>query len=328
MRDVAQRVDALHVAAAYRQVGVVGLDRALVGQHRVLPAPDPGVDVRGHVHQVAGSGHQSTQAVGRLDAALRVGRGLDRMHVQVQRTGMVGVARHHRFQGGDDLGGMALRAQLLVVVRPGLQVHQRLGVQHGRIQVVRALPDQARGGPGIGLVQCRTIFGGRLRVARRQRRDEGLLACAGRRCQFLRTLQAAPGVGMVGRVHAGIDMRPQHQRCAPPAHRALRVEFGGLEEGAFGRVVVEAPGQRQALVEPALHLRVAAGDRETVITQAIQQHRAGHRQFRGRSGRRVGRRRCLRPATAAGQGQQQRGGSQGPGKSGSHAAPPRSIPIR
>ena len=38
--------------------------------------------------------------------------------------------------------------------------------------------------------------------------------------EALRTLQAAPGVGMVGRVHAGIDLRPQHQRCAPPAHRA------------------------------------------------------------------------------------------------------------
>ena len=328
MRDVAQRVDALHVAAAYRQVGVVGLDRALVGQHRVLPAPDPGVDVRGHVHQVAGTGHQLAQAVGGLDAALRVGRGLDRMHVQVQRTGMVGVARHHRLQGGDDLGGMARGLQLGVVVRPGLQVHQRLGVQHGRIQVVRALLQQAPGRLGVGLVQFAPVVAGLLRVTRRQRLDEGLLARAGVGRQFACALQPLPGVGMVGRVHAGIDMRPQHQRCAPPAHRALRVEFGGLEEGAFGGVVVEAPGQRQALVEPALHLRVAAGDRETVITQAIQQHRAGHRQFRGRSGRRVGRRRCLRPATAAGQGQQQRGGSLGPGKSGSHAAPPRSIPIR
>jgi hypothetical protein len=72
------------------------------------------------------------------DAALRISRRLHRMHVQVQRAGVFGIARDHRFQHPHDFGGMALGPQRLVVVIPWLQVHERLGMQHCGVKVIRA----------------------------------------------------------------------------------------------------------------------------------------------------------------------------------------------
>ena len=91
------------------------------------------------------------------------------------------------------------------------------------------------------------------------------------------SLQALPGFRIVGRVHLRIDVWPEHQRRAPPAHRAVGIELGCLEKRTFGGVVVEAEGQHQPLVEPALHFRVARRDLEIVCAQSGQQRRADRR---------------------------------------------------
>ncbi len=274
VRHVTERIDALCVAAAGGEVGVIGLDRPLVRDHRVVPAADARVDVRRHVHEVSRTRDQLAQPVGRRDAALRIRRGLDRVHVQVQRAGVVGILRDHRLEGGDDLGRVALGLQLRVVVVPGLQVHQRLGVQDLCIGIVGSRRGKLRGRGRVGFVEWPSIGRRRFRVACSQRLDEGLLARGGLRRELDRALQALPGVGIVGRVHRRIDVRTEHQRRAPPAHRTLRVELGRLQERAFGAVVVETEGQHQALVEPALHLRLIGRDFEAVVTEAVQQRRA------------------------------------------------------
>ena len=274
VRHVAERVEALHVAAAHREVGVVRLDRLLVGDDRVVPAADARVDVRGHVHEMPRARDQLAQSVGSRDTALRVLGRLDRVHVQVQRAGVIRVPCHDRFQDRDDLRRVSLGLQLRVVVIPRLQVHQCLGVKSRGVEVVRSSGDELRGRLRVGLVERAPIVRRILRVARRKRADEGLLALAGARCQFDRALQSLPGLRVVRRVHAAVDVRTEHQGRAPPAHRALGVEFRGLEEGAFRSVVVEPVGEHQSLVEPALHFRLRTRDGKRVVAEPFEQGRA------------------------------------------------------
>ena len=41
VRHVAERIDAAGISAAQGEIGIVGLDRDLVGEHRIVPASDP-----------------------------------------------------------------------------------------------------------------------------------------------------------------------------------------------------------------------------------------------------------------------------------------------
>ena len=91
VRHVAERIDA-GSRPADRKIAVVRGDRLLVRDHRVVVAADPRIDVRGHVHQVTGAGQQLAQRVSRGDALRRIGRGLDRVHVQMQGAGMLRIA--------------------------------------------------------------------------------------------------------------------------------------------------------------------------------------------------------------------------------------------
>jgi hypothetical protein len=102
--------------------------------------------------------------------------------------------------------------------------------------------DQTRHRIGIGLVQRFAVLRRVLYVARRERLDVRLLARTRLVGKLLRFLGAIPGLGVVLRVHHGVDVRAEHQRSTPPAHRAFRIELGGLEEGALRSVVVEPVG--------------------------------------------------------------------------------------
>ena len=131
-------------------------------------------------------------------------------------------------------------------------------MQRDRVEVVGEFRGELAHRLGIGLVERPAILGRVFRIARRQRLDEGLFLVGDVVRRVEGALQPVPGLAVVVRVHLGVHVRPEHQRGAPPAHRAVRVEFGGFQERALGGVVVEAVGQRQALVEPALHLRFFA----------------------------------------------------------------------
>ena len=278
VRHVAERVHA-RSRLADREIAVVRDDRLLVGDHGVVPAADPRVDVRGHVHEVAGARQQLAQRVRGRDALGRVRRGFDRVHVEVQRTGVLGIARDHRFERRDDLGRVALRLAGGVPVIPGLQVHHRLRVKRRRVEVVRVLRGHLAHRGRIGLVERAAVFRRILRIPRRQGLDERLFLLRRPRGRAFCPLQAVPGFRVVGRVHGRVHVRSQDERGAPPAHRAVRVELGGFQERALGSVVVEAVGHREALVEPALDVGILRGDRHAVVAEALDEGGADRREI-------------------------------------------------
>src|SRR5688572_12387823 len=278
VRHVAERVHA-RTRLADGEIAVVRDDGLLVRHHRVVPAADARIDVRGHVHEVARARQQLAQRVCRRDALGRVRRRLDRVHVEVQRAGVLGVARHHRFERRDDLGGMALRLAGGVPVVPGLQVHHRLRVQRRHVDVVRVLRGELAHRGRIGLVERAAVFRRILGVPRRQGLDERLFLLRRARGRALCPLQAVPGFRAVGRVHGRVHVRAEDERGAPPAHCAVRVELGGFQERAFGRVVVEAVGHREALVEPALDVGILRGDRHAVVAEALDEGGADRREI-------------------------------------------------
>ncbi len=166
------------------------------------------------------------------------------------------------------------RDAVLPPVVPGLGVHHRLGVEGPGVEVVRVgLPELAhRLGPR--LVQ-RMAVGLRVgRIAGRQRLDPGPLLGAGLGLQRLRLLQRRPGRrdGVVR--HRQVDVGPERLGDAPPAHRAVRIEPGGLAERADRLGVVEAEQQVDPLVEEQLRLRVLGRDRVMVVAQPLEHRRA------------------------------------------------------
>jgi hypothetical protein len=71
--------------------------------------------------------------------------------VEVERRGMVRREGERLFEGRDDLAAMALRdeaARLPVV--PGLEVHQRVGLEHEDLGIVGPARGDLGDGPGPG----------------------------------------------------------------------------------------------------------------------------------------------------------------------------------
>ena len=171
VRIVGVGVDALRLHL--REIGLVGGRRHLVGLQRVEVAPDAEVDVRRHVDQVAGRKVLGRQPVGVGLRTLRLVRRLDGVDVEMDRADMVGVRLQHALQRGDQVGrppGRRLAAIRPVV--PGRQVHQRLGVERGDVEIVRKALRDLLHRVGIGDVE-RDAVGGlvRRRSAWRARRS-------------------------------------------------------------------------------------------------------------------------------------------------------------
>jgi hypothetical protein len=157
----------------------VGGDRLLVDLGGIVEPADPVEDVRAHVHDVAGARHQRRQAIGVGLGALRRGRGLGDMDVEVDRADMIGVGREDPLDRRDRLADPALgRGAVRLPVIPGRGVHDRIGVQHGDLGIVREARVQLCHGIGIGLIERRPIGSRSGRIAQCQRLDQPLLALA------------------------------------------------------------------------------------------------------------------------------------------------------
>ena len=98
--------------------------------------PRPGVDVRGHVDEVAGRRREARQAWAR-HGALGLGRGLGGVDVVVVGADVVGIAGEHPLEHLDDLLGALGGVALFVVELPRAEVHRALGVERGGVEVVR-----------------------------------------------------------------------------------------------------------------------------------------------------------------------------------------------
>ena len=116
-----------------------------------------------------------------------------------------------------------------------------------------------------------TAVAGRLRpVAGRERLDVGPLTHAGG-VQLQRLLDRVDRRELACGAHRQVDVRTERERDPPPADRAVRVLARRLPEGADGGVVVEAEGQREALIEELLRGLRVGRDRVVEIADVREQ---------------------------------------------------------
>src|SRR2546430_9343605 len=86
--------------------------------------------------------------------------GFHGMDVVMARARMAGVGQQDALELGHDLRGPGIRLpRLLVPVVPRTLIHQRLGVQRRRVQVVGVPPDDLAHGGRVGRIERRTIGG-------------------------------------------------------------------------------------------------------------------------------------------------------------------------
>ena len=93
--ELTEKILAAKRARRHVAILFIDLDRGLVVLQGVEIAADPIVDVARHVHEMSGAGHRITQAVRIWLRALGSVGGLDRMDVQMDRAGMIWIARQH-----------------------------------------------------------------------------------------------------------------------------------------------------------------------------------------------------------------------------------------
>jgi len=186
---------------------------------------------------------------------------------------MCRVAADHRLQYGDDLGGARCGRAVLVPQLPGTQVHQALGKECGRVEVVGIELGELAHGLHKGHGELRIVGIGVAAVTRLQSLDVGTLrrgAAGGKRQRFLHRVVSRL---LPGRVHGQVVVRPDGEGHTPPRHRHFRIEFGGAAEGAFGLVVIEGIEEAETLVEKLLRFGAGGGNRVMMIAQAFHQGR-------------------------------------------------------
>ena len=230
--------------------------------------------MRRHVDEVAGRAvGQLRQLVRRRHAELRLGL-LDRVDDEVGGADVVGITLQHPRERVDELLGSSLGLAFRRPVVPGHGVHHRLGEERGGVVVVGPAQRDAAHGGGVGLVERRAIGGRVGAVALRERLDQRLLALVRLGGELECFVHRLADLGLGRGIVAGVDVRSERVGDAPVAHRALRIELGGVAERRRRFAVVEAEGEGHALVEEALRLLRRGGDRTVVEAEVVHQVRA------------------------------------------------------
>ena len=285
VRIIAEPIHA-HRRACRGEIVLVYRDRRLVVGERVEITAHAIIDVARHVHEMAGAGNGAAQPIGVGLGALRIVGSFHRVDVIVDRAGMIRSARQHALEHRHDGGALRIGlASAGLPIIPGAEIHHRLGIEHCDLVVVRERGGDFAHRLGVGRVERCTLGFRVLRVARRQRGDQRLLArrrIGGERARLLRG-----GQGRRNRIvlHGKIDVGAEHQRLAPEAHGALRVDFLRLAEGTLRLAMIECIGKPQPLIEIGLRLHIRrrdfVGDRaEAVPQRRIRVGEGGRRRCR------------------------------------------------
>ena len=190
----------------------------------------------------------------------------------MQRAGVLGVAAQHVLGERDDLGRALVRPAVGHPVAPRPQVHHRLDVEHGDVEVGGELLVHGAHRVGVSLVVGRAVVGA-ARVALGQRVDERALTRRGPALERLRLLNQLVGVRLLVGLHHRVDVGAEDQRLAPVGDGQVGIEPRRLAEGPARLGVVEGVGQVQALVDEALHRRLGRADREGVRPEVLQPRR-------------------------------------------------------
>ena len=184
------------------------------------------------------------------------------MDVEVVRPGVLRVEGDRRLEQLLDLLRAPERGSVPGPVLPGLEQHERLGVEGLHAGVVREGRGRRAHGLRIGLVERVAVPGDRGRRPRRGGRDECLLEGRGPRREARGLDRGDVGPGRLLRGHrVVVHVHGEDVRDAPPRHGALRRGLGRPCEARAGLVLVEAPQVAQALVEPGLGLGRGAAHR-------------------------------------------------------------------
>ena len=268
VRHVHHRVDALGPRSG--QVFAVRRGGARVGVRGLRVAAESHEDVRGHVHQVAGAGHEIAEPLRARQGALRVRRGLDGVDVIVVGAGVIGVPIEHRLQRGHDLQRARRGLSRLRPEAPGAQIHQGFGEERGGVEIVGICGAERAHRIGVGLVARSPLAGPGL-VAHRERVDVVPLGVTRALQSGHGTLDGARGGPLARGGERRVDVGAERQGHAPVGHGEIRIEARGLLEGAPRLVVVEGVDEAQALIEVALGERGGGGDRVRVISEVVEE---------------------------------------------------------
>ena len=122
--------------ASHGGVVFIGPGRGRIVFARAVVISRALVNMGGHVDEVAGGWSQHGNAIRIGQRPLRMRRRLHRVHVEVHRPDVVGVAAENAFESRDDLVGAWSRSSIRIPEFPGAQVHQAVGEQRGGIEVI------------------------------------------------------------------------------------------------------------------------------------------------------------------------------------------------
>jgi hypothetical protein len=225
------------------------------------------------VDDVARSGHERRQPVGRRLAAAWIGAGLHGMDVEVERARMLRTGPHHALERRQDLRGLGLHGAVGLPQVPRAKVHEGVREQRRRVEVVWEALAHLAHRVGVRAVKRRAIGRRRGGVALRQRLDGGALARADSPREAPRLLDRRVRRLLALRVRRAVVVRAVGQRDPPVAHRAPGVEARPLAEGLLGLDVVEPVHEPEALVEVRLGLRRIGRDGLVVAAEALEEQR-------------------------------------------------------
>ena len=263
-------VDAL--ARRLREEAIVLDHGTRVGCHGLVVHAQPDVDVRRHVDDVPRRGHETLEASSRRQRAVGpVGR-LDGVDVEMVGTGVTGCRGENALERRHDLRRVLSPLDVGSEGAPVQRdVHQGVGKERAQQRIVGETPPRLSHRVRVGHVECTAILGRRIGETPHLRLDQRALdlgRAIRHRQRPLRRLVGLPGHRRVG--HRPVDVRAQRVRHAPVRHGAVGVEPGHLVERPQGLVVVEAPAEREALVEVRLRQlgvgrHLAAGRPQPVV---------------------------------------------------------------
>ena len=254
--------------ALARDVLLVDLDRAQVRLERALVVAAQHVDVRRHVHEVAGVGDERAQLVGDRQRLLGERRHLHQVHVEVHESGVRAAAGPleralEHLLGLERRRTLGRQARVAIPQRPRREVHQRVGEERRDVELVgmRAIHVTHR----LGVVSVpRDEVGRRVvdLVAAPERLDERPLdrrgavrARARRRDLVARLLERRREVDRVERLPLLVVVRPDRVGDTPVGQREAGVVLERALEAPDRLLVVERVGPHQSAVEPRLGAR-------------------------------------------------------------------------
>ena len=232
-----------------------------VGDHRVMPAPDPVVGVRGHVLDVARARDRRAEMVRARLRLAGAGGGFGGVNVEVAGARVGDVQREGLLEHPVDL--LHLGVLDVPVAAPGLEQHERLAEEGADLDVAGMRLPHLLHRRRVGLVQLQALIVALVlgRVADDHRVDEGPLDVGpGLRRQFLRLVDGGVGGGGVLGEHRAVQIAAQRPCLAEVAHGALGIVALRFLEGAVGVRGREGVHELHALREVRLRCFGVGGD--------------------------------------------------------------------